>query len=152
MANDIIAYRSKLDKNFSVYILYPEDGELYMKMKKVIPSGDIAFTNLNQKIIMIDGKQLNKLSKDHLFFIEAHEIAHHRLKHKSTHGNATQELEADYGAYLLLAQFGLKNAMDLVKKYWTTRHRGISFTEYQQTHHSSIARRMKIDPNIINFS
>lgn len=141
--NDIIAYKSKLDKTFNVYILFPDDGDVYTVMKAQYPGKSVAYTDLRKKDIYIDGAQLKDLNKNHLNFVESHEISHQRLKHIAAKSNKHQEAEADYGAYLLLRQHNLNDAAKIVKTQWQLRHGG-SFKKYQRIHHDNLSKRMNI--------
>lgn len=140
----MITYKSIFNRNFDVYILKPSDGDRYRQLLTIMPAGDIAFTSLDHSLILIDGVQTAGLSKDHIRFIEAHEIAHHKLNHKTEHGSAAQEAEADLGAYLLLAKFNFKSAMKLVVRYWASRH-STKFNDYLKINSNRIANKMKID-------
>ena len=53
------------------------------------------------KVMYIDGQAIEDLSKDQFYAIQAHEIAHHILKHKG-HYTADQEREADVAGIAIL--------------------------------------------------
>jgi hypothetical protein len=144
MMADIISYESKFDNDFDVYVLYPEDGECYTQFKKLIPPSDIAFTVINHKIIMINGEKISELTNEHLEFIECHEISHHLLNHTSSIDCELDEMEADYGAYLILNKFNLSNAAEIVKQYWPERHNYVSFDEFELNNETEIKYKLKM--------
>lgn len=125
-------YKSKIDNQYDVMIVYPSS-DMYDQVLKIIPGDGLAITNVNKKIILIDGGKIEdqKLTKDHLNFIEAHEVVHHYLEHVGKFGIAEQEKEADYGAYLVLLKKGMKKSAKLVVDFFNTRH-GETFEDFKK--------------------
>lgn len=119
--DDIISYKSEFNKDFDVFILFPKEEDLYNKLLDIKTEDDIAFTMTDRKIILIDGEAIKKLPNKYIKFIEAHEIAHHILKHKQGF-IPDQEKEADYLALELLKKHGYNDSAKLVVDLWKDRH------------------------------
>jgi len=136
-------YKSKLDNAFTVTIIYPAS-ELYSQIKQIILDDGIAVTNMAQKAILMDGGKIEEqhLSKDHVKFIEMHEIAHSYLEHQGTFGILEQEKEADFAAYLLLVKKNMKKAANLVIDYFDTRH-GENFDDFKERSGEHVKDRLK---------
>lgn len=141
-------YKSKINPLFNVYIISKNDS-VYDDFKKIIPPKDIAFTITGKKIIVIDGEEISGLSKYHVDMIEAHEIAHHMLGHKS-YGDQNFEMEADYAAYAILLNRGNKKAAALVKKYWNKRHNIAKFEEFEKIHGKTLLKKLNIPSTILS--
>lgn len=138
----MITYKSKFDNSFTVYILYPKDGERYNDLQDIIPQGDIAFTSMQHKLILIDGQQIKNLAKEHIAFIELHEISHHLLKHSAIHGNKVQEKEADLASYIIAKKMGLENVCKIIEKYFKSRHNE-SFKKYYDDNYERLVKKLK---------
>ena len=116
-------WRSEIDPEWTVLVLWPED-EMYPNVAKVFDYLGLAFSDLNSKMIFVDGVQLDqeKLSNDHLLAVEAHEIAHALLNHRESNRvsayDERQEREADWLAIRMLDQMGHgKSAALLEERY-----------------------------------
>ena len=96
-----VEYQSKIDKNYTVSIVYP-DSDMYWQIEMIIPGEGLAVTDVRQKMMVLDGGKIDrqKLTKDHILAIEMHEIMHHWLKHKGKFGIVEQEKEADYASII----------------------------------------------------
>jgi len=138
----MITYKSKFDSSFTVYILYPKDGERYNELQDIIPKGDIAFTSMQHKLILIDGQQIKNLTKDHIAFIELHEISHHQLKHSAVHGSKSQEMEADLASFIIAKKIGLNNVCKIIEKYFKSRHNE-SFKKYYDANYERLVKKLK---------
>lgn len=136
----VAEFKSRIDSAFDVSVVYSES-EHYDAIKEIIPKGDVAFTDLRTKIIIVDGEQLAQLTNDHLLFVEAHEIAHHLLNHIDQYDNPEQEKEADMGAYIMLTQRGHKKAAELVKYYFKHRHK-TKFDKFNAEKGEEIVKRL----------
>jgi hypothetical protein len=114
--NEIISFRSQIDGNFIVSIVYREYEKYNNLMKVMERIGDsIAILNLKDNHIFIDGESLKDLEIDHLIAIQAHEICHSVLKHPEGVSDE-YEIEADLGAIYLLDYIGYPNASILLKE------------------------------------
>lgn len=110
------AWKSKLDLDWTVIALWPEDS-LYKDFAKIFNYLGIAFADLSLKTIYIDGViiESQNLTSDHILAIEAHEIAHFELEHsaskydRANQYDERQEMEADWFGIRLL---NLKNEVD----------------------------------------
>jgi hypothetical protein len=78
--------------------------------------------------MIIDGEILvgEPNGNDVLKFIEAHEVSHILLGHKT--GNEQEEIEADLGAYLLLKDNGFDKSVEILINSFKERH-GVEFNE-----------------------
>ena len=140
---DISSFKGQIDKRYNIIVVSKEHPK-YEEFKKFITSGKIAVTIPGKPIIFVDGEKFKNmnLSDNDIIFIEAHEIAHHLLKHKFTK-DIDQEREADYGAYLLLRKHQFNIAANSVRNLFKKRQ-GVSFEEFEKTHGDKIKKRMKI--------
>lgn len=118
-----VVYKSRIDENFTVIVLYEGSGTVYERFKEINVNDDIALINLKTKRIVVDGEALkNKsLTNNHLLIIEAHEIAHSYLKHEPINCEQ-QEFEADKRAYELLLEQGYSDAAKVLLSESNNRH------------------------------
>jgi len=101
----IVAGKSAIDKSFKMFVIY-SDAENYSSVfKPIFDSHGLGFLIPGKKQMYIDGESLEDLTYDHLLAIQAHEIAHYRLKHKGNYSEK-QELEADVEGYKILVDGG----------------------------------------------
>jgi predicted Zn-dependent protease len=63
-----------------------------------------------------------KLTKDELWWVEAHEVAHIMLKHTKDR-NESDEVAADMYSIILLLDKGYKKAAQLVEDKFEERHK-----------------------------
>jgi len=138
---DIVSFNGQIDKRYNIVVVFKAHPK-YEELKSFIGDKDIAATLPDKPIIIVDGEELDNTSEDTIRFIEAHEIAHHLLKHNIT-WQSRQEKEADYGGYLLLRKYHFFRAADLVKKYFKI-HWKVSLDEFEKTSGDQIKKRMKI--------
>ena len=124
---DIINYKSKFEPNVTVFLLFKEN-EMY---DEIIPLFDIygyGFASASDNLVFLDGEVVTsneQVDEDVLRFIEAHEVSHILLDH-SAERNDEDEMDADLGAYILLANKGLKNSIDILIDNFEGRH-GVKF-------------------------
>ena len=118
-------FRSEFGNDIIVNIIGSDDFR-YSVVKPLFESYGFGFmipANISEKLMLIDGEQ--KLSKDVLKWIEAHEVAHFKLGH-SEEKNENDEREADTLARLMLIKNGYHTAAKLVEDTFKERH-GIEF-------------------------
>ena len=115
--HDVISYASKINPEFTVFILYKEH-EGYKTIKESLEkmNNSIAALWVGTKNIFIDGEALadDNIDHDHLTAIEAHEIAHSMLGHGAGI-DETSEKEADLFAIALLSMSGFDRAAEHLK-------------------------------------
>ena len=115
-------FRSEFDNDVLVNIIGKDDFR-YDVVKPIFEQFGFGFMVPTDFVVLIDGEQ--KLSKDVLKWIEAHEVAHFKLGH-SEEKNENDEREADTLAYKLLIGNGYHKAAQLLKDKFIERH-GIHF-------------------------
>ncbi len=123
---ELIQLTSKIDPKFNIFIVTPEDEE-YEQFKEVFKTHGLAYTDLNSKIIIIDGEALDRQKYDSmelLHFIISHEIAHHKLKHRGEY-NKRQEAEADLLGIKLCQKYNYNASAKIGIKEFKNRN-GIS--------------------------
>ncbi|MBC8386815.1 MAG: M48 family metalloprotease [Actinobacteria bacterium] len=122
LLNEEISFKCELDTSFIVSICNKEDAQ-YKVYKPYFKKHGYAFCDINNKHIFIDGEAIKKknLTKDHLLFIQAHEIGHIKLKHGNTY-NKIEEAEADYYAIKILQKKNKKKAMNIGLDNFESRH------------------------------
>ena len=111
-------FRSEFDNDVLVNIIDKDDFR-YDVVKPIFEQFGFGFMVPTDFVVLIDGEQ--KLSKDVLKWIEAHEVAHIILGHKPEK-NSKDEIEADTLAYKLLVGNGYHKAAQLVKDKFLERH------------------------------
>lgn len=111
----IIGGKSKIDSSFKMFIVYPEYGDYNSVFKPIFNSHGIGFLIPGKKQMYIDGPQMENLTKDHFYAIQAHEIAHYNLKHKGGY-TEENELEADIEGYKILISKKYKKAAEILKQ------------------------------------
>lgn len=124
-------FRSEFDNDVFVNIIGANDFH-YSAIKPMFETHGFGFmipegipVNISKKLMLIDGEQ--KLSKNILKWIEAHEVAHFILGHgliKERHPN--EEIAADRLAYQLLDDRGYIKSAQMVKDKFEERH-GIKY-------------------------
>lgn len=125
--------KSKFDNSVIVIFLEKED-EKYDSFSKKFKQHGYAF--IHDKTIIIDLTTLKKLGyadKDHLIFIESHEISHKILNHKSVQRKT--ETEADYLGILLCLENGYKKSAKIGIENFKSRN-NISFEKYDAKYRS----------------
>ena len=112
----IISYRSKIDSQFQVFVVYKEH-EHYDFIREMLYkcNNSIAALQVNTTNIYIDGESIEDLTADQLLAIEAHEIAHYKLKHPAG-VSEDLEIEADLFAISLLELDGYFEAAKYLKQ------------------------------------
>jgi len=109
----VVASKSQIDSAFKLFVVY-SDYEKYDVFLPLFQSHGHGFMEPGKKNIWIDGESLEDLTMDHLLAIQAHEIAHYRLKHRGEY-SMKQEIEADVEGYKILNKLGHIEAAELLK-------------------------------------
>ena len=122
-----LEYRSKFLNDVTVVVVFNDD-PLYSQVKPMFEQYGYGFVFPEQNFMIIDGEILvgEPDGNDILKFIEAHEVSHILLGHKT--GNEQEEIEADLGAYLLLKNKGFDKSVELLINSFKGRH-GVDFNE-----------------------
>jgi len=111
--------KSKIDDNWMVFIIENSDGN-YEIHEKLFEKFGIAYADLENKLIVIDGKAVTeqKLTQNHLLAIEAHEIGHFISDHKGQINKLHEQMEkeADWAAYRILTEIEKHKAADIISK------------------------------------
>jgi len=120
-------FRSEFGNDIIVNIIGVDDFR-YSVVKPMFETYGFGFmipATISEKLMLIDGEQ--KLSKNILKWIEAHEVAHFMLGHGLTiERHPNEEIDADRLAYQLLDDKGYHKAAKLVKDKFEERH-GIKY-------------------------
>ena len=125
--SDIISYKSKFEPSVTVFLLFKESG-MYDEMKPLFDMYGYGFASTSDNLVFLDGEVVTsdeQVDEDVLRFIEAHEVSHILLDH-SAERNDEDEMDADLGAYILLANKGFKNSIDILIDNFEGRH-GVKF-------------------------
>ena len=117
--NEAIQRKSAFDSSVTVVIFNKDDPE-YEVWEKKFKSYGIAVGVPKQKLIVWDGEQMKKLSKDQILFTEAHESAHFVLK--KYNADPRTEVECDYWAITNLWKRGKKKAAKIGIDGFAKRH------------------------------
>ena len=112
-------FSNEENKDIVVGIIGKDDYR-YEVLKPLFEKYGYGFTDTNIGCVFIDGEA--GLSKDELKWVEAHEVAHIRLKHKMDERDAEDEYEADVFAKLYLTKYGYDKASKLISKHSIERH------------------------------
>ncbi len=120
---------SQLDASVKVIVTRKGDG-LYHKVNHHFSKHGEAFLDLDTRKIYIDGEEADdeNWTSDHYLFVQAHEIAHLRLRHTPDN---VDETYTDYYAVCLLADKGYKKAAKIGISQFKYRN-GITFKEYRE--------------------
>jgi len=102
---DIIAFKSPIDENFDVVVIYSEN-EKYSQFRSILNADreNIAALVIGEKKILVDGESLKEINEDQFKAIQAHEICHSILDHSGI--SEEYEIEADLTAIHLLLELG----------------------------------------------
>ena len=111
----LVAAKSKIDSSFKMFVLYSEHEKYASDFAPIFKSHGLGFLMPGKKEIYIDGEAFKGLSYDHLLAIQAHEIAHYRLKHRGTYSKK-QELEADVEGHKILVDGNYTKAASILRK------------------------------------
>lgn len=122
-----LEYRSKFLNDVTVVVVFNED-PLYTQVKPMFEQYGYGFVAPERNLMIIDGEILvgEPNGDDILKFIEAHEVSHIILGHKT--GDEREEIEADLGAYLLLKNKGFDKSVEILINTFKDRH-GIDFNK-----------------------
>lgn len=133
--------KSKFDPSHTIVYTEVSD-EKYPALKRHFKKHGLAFKQGN--FIFFDMPTIRKYKyddKDHLTFIEAHEIAHTVLNHTQT--SKQIEAEADFLAVLLCKDMNYNKSSKLGKSYFRERN-GISFEKFQTKYGKDIYSRISM--------
>lgn len=122
-----LEYCSKFLNDVTVVVVFNDD-PLYSQVKPMFEQYGFGFVVPEQNLMIIDGEILvgEPDGQDILKFIEAHEVSHILLGHKT--GDEREEIEADLGAYLLLRDNGFDKSVKILINSFKERH-GVEFNE-----------------------
>ena len=122
-----LEYCSKFLNNVTVVVVFNDDPS-YSQVKPMFEQYGFGFVVPEQNLMIIDGEILvgEPNGNDILKFIEAHEVSHILLGHKT--GDEQEEIEADLGAYLLLKDNGFDKSVEILINSFKERH-GVEFDE-----------------------
>jgi hypothetical protein len=122
-----LEYCSKFLNDVTVVVVFNDDPS-YSQVKPMFEQYGYGFVVPEENLMIIDGEILvgEPNGQDVLKFIEAHEVSHILLGHKT--GDDKEEIEADLGAYLLLKDGGFDKSVEILINTFKGRH-GIEFDE-----------------------
>jgi hypothetical protein len=122
-----LEYCSKFLNDVTVVVVFNDD-PLYSQVKPMFDQYGYGFVAPEQNLMIVDGEILvgEPNGNDILTFIEAHEVSHILLGHKT--GDEKEEIEADLGAYLLLKDNGFDKSAELLINSFKGRH-GVDFNK-----------------------
>ena len=106
-------------KDIAVGIITKDD-ERYETLKPLFEQYGLGFTDTRIGCIFIDGEA--GLTEDELKVVEAHEVAHIRLKHQMGKRDAEDEMDADIHAMFYLAKGGYNKSVKIIKEHSIERH------------------------------
>ena len=111
----LVAGKSEIDKSFKMFVVYSEHESYSSVFSPIFKSHGLGFLIPGKKQMYIDGESLEDLTYDHLLAIQAHEIAHYKLKHKGQYSEK-QELEADVEGYKTLIDGNYTEAARILRQ------------------------------------
>jgi hypothetical protein len=126
-SNYVISFTSPIDESYVVTVIYPES-DYYSVIKSMLDQigGSIAALIVGEKMILVDGQELEKIDIDQFKAVQAHEICHSILHHTSELSEE-EEVEADLSAiHLLLELNEIKASESLSERL--LRQRGIEYS------------------------
>lgn len=125
---NLLSWNSTIDNRFSIFIIYPNHPAFKQLEGIYFKIFGVAFLDFETMTIFIDGKELSKdgYTINHLYAIEAHEIAHHILQHDRKRPTKDQEREADAAAIVILDYLNHNAAKELL----ITRFKGLYTDDY----------------------
>ena len=114
--SDSLTWNSIIDSKFQTFVIYPNNPHFKKFEDNYFKVFGLAFLDFQSMTIFVDGKELLKdgYTPDHIYAIEAHEIAHHMLKHDRDAPSVEQEKAADAAAIELLDLLKHQKAKDLL--------------------------------------
>jgi len=112
----IIAYNSKINPDFQVFVVY-NDSAQYSEIREYLTelNNSIGALMIGTKSIFIDGERIadDNIDSDQLLAIEAHEIAHSMLGHEAGIDEQSEK-EADLLGMALLSIDGYERAKSIL--------------------------------------
>ena len=115
-----LTYVSDFLPDVVVSVIY-KDSDKYHTLKPMFDEYGFGFMVPNQNLIIIDGENIENDNDDTLNFIEAHEVSHILLGHDGPR-NEQDEMDADYGAYILLKKYEMKESVEILLDTFFERH------------------------------
>ena len=93
-----------IDKRFTTQVIYPNHPSFKKMYDNYFKVYGLAFLHFQTMNIFIDGQELLKdgYTSNHIYAIEAHEIAHFILEHDKDSPSIEQEKSADVAAIEIL--------------------------------------------------
>jgi len=141
---DILSWDSVIDNDFSVFVIYPNHQSFNHLKGIYFKLFGVAFLDFESMSIFIDGQEISKegYTPDHLYAIEAHEIAHFILQHdrKRQMPSIAEEKEADVAAIVILNFLNYHNAKDLL----ITRFQALYGADYSIESNLSVEDQTKL--------
>jgi hypothetical protein len=138
----LVSYNSRFDKRVLVVFL-SEGHERYEEFAPLFKTHGLAFL-YERKYIFMDYTSIKKhgYGKDHITFIESHEIAHMKMKHNDQR-SPKFEAEADFIGILMCQKKKLVKSAKIGISYFKKRNK-ISFKEYAENHLDKIKKSKQI--------
>ena len=126
-SNDVISFTSPIDESYVVTVIYPES-DYYSGIKSMLDQigGSIAALIVGEKMILVDGQELEKIDIDQFKAVQAHEICHSILDHTSELSEE-EEVEADLSAIHLLLELNEIKASESLSERLLSQ-RGIEYS------------------------
>jgi hypothetical protein len=117
------------DPNFNGVALFQNHPSYKLYKEELFSKAGLAFILIDHKVIFFDGERIaeEKLNKNHILYVFAHEIGHHVLGHNSRR-NYRLEMEADWAAVNICVHTKRKSAAMLAIYEFYNRY-GFSYQE-----------------------
>ena len=118
--NDVL-YQCDLNPDVQVMVVFPES-DRYEAVQPYFKEYGHAFTMIEQKTVVIDGKVVNEpwFTQDHLDVIEAHEVGHMVMNESGDHED--DEKRADWLGYHMLLEHGKDSAAEFHRQEYHARY------------------------------
>jgi hypothetical protein len=138
----LVSYNSRFDKRVLVVFL-SEDHERYAEFAPLFKAHGLAFLH-EKKYIFMDYTTIKKqgYGKDHIVFIESHEIAHLKMGHNDQM-RPKFEAEADFVGILMCQKKNLGKSAKIGTSYFKKRNK-ISFKDYAEDHLEKLKKNKRI--------
>jgi predicted SprT family Zn-dependent metalloprotease len=118
---DSLQWQSLIDKRFTTQVIYPNHTSFKKMYDNYFKVYGLAFLHFKTMSIFIDGQELLKdgYTSNHIYAIEAHEIAHYILQHDKDNPSTEQEKSADVAAIEILEFLKHYEAKNLLIRRFT---------------------------------
>ena len=122
---DSLQWNSMIDKRFTTQVIYPNHPSFKKMYDNYFKVYGLAFLHFQTMNIFIDGQELLKdgYTSNHIYAIEAHEIAHFILEHDKDSPSIEQEKSADVAAIEILEFLKHYEAKDLLIRRFTVLYK-----------------------------